>query len=106
MSVREAPARRLSGCRGPVDPVTAGGALTYTGAMTRPFSPVPATGIACLGAVLLAAFALSGCGQTGALYLPGDAPAATPVADGNADGNADDEGDAGDDESPATDDSP
>ena len=70
--------------------MTPGATLTYTAPMTRPNPFVPQPGTVCLGLLLIAACALAGCGQTGALYLPSDAPESTPVNEAEADDTNDD----------------
>lgn len=61
-----------------VNAVTARAALTYTAPMTHPDPSVPTIRPV---AVLIATLLLTGCGQTGALYLPTDAPETTVSQD-------------------------
>ncbi|MEO1573803.1 MAG: lipoprotein [Pseudomonadota bacterium] len=69
--------------------------------MTRPNPSSIAVHTVCPGAVLLAALMLAGCGQTGALYLPTDAPATAVEEDAPEDAaSAPDKDPAGSDDTP------
>lgn len=69
--------------------------------MTRPNPSVIVVLTVCQGALLIAALVLAGCGQTGALYLPTDAPATAVEEDAPDDAApAPDEDPAGSDDTP------